>query len=275
MTFQQDRRRKAFTLVEMLIVAALIALFAGLAVFSIETQYTLNRQKASIAECRQIATAMAFAQQDLGFFPKFCWLRHNVPNLLQRLQGLSFDAVEYHGLPVGDLQNRLIKQWKGQYLAFNQDKLVKMRFVSNGVQKTEDWLADPFRNPYVAYFIRTDPATVSGSQPTHRFLWNSGESANEFAGIVSYGRNQVPGLSDTADIAAINQRKGYRLYKETGDPVVFDMLNVSSNPASASNEYNVPAGRLNMILIDPLVPPVDTLGPRIREQGSDDRFVEF
>ncbi|MGB9692764.1 MAG: type II secretion system protein, partial [Candidatus Sumerlaeaceae bacterium] len=67
--------RKGFTLAEMLIVAALIALFSGLFIFSIETQYTLNKQKASVAECRQIATAMSFAQQDMGFFPKMCFLR--------------------------------------------------------------------------------------------------------------------------------------------------------------------------------------------------------
>ena len=66
----QRGTRRAFTLVEMLIVAALIALFAGLAVFNVTEQYELNKQKAAVAECRQIGTSMNFALQDLGFFPK-------------------------------------------------------------------------------------------------------------------------------------------------------------------------------------------------------------
>src|SRR5688572_29195394 len=76
------QRRRGFTLVEMLVVSALIALFAGLAVFSITTQLEQNRKKAAVAECRQIATAMSFAHQDLSFFPKLCLLRFNYNELL-------------------------------------------------------------------------------------------------------------------------------------------------------------------------------------------------
>jgi|GEM_PF-2274415 len=265
---------KGFTLAEMLIVAALIALFSGLFIFSIETQYTLNKQKASVAECRQIATAMSFAQQDLGFFPKICFLRLNATNLISMLTGAGYDAVEYHSLSVGDLQSRLLKQWKGPYAAFAQDRTVRMQFTTNGILKEFDWPADPFGNPYVAYFVTTDPP--SGGNPIrHRFIWNAGEKPNEFAGIVSYGRNRVPGLGDMPDPAAVNQRKAYRLYNETANPRVFQLLQAGPDPTSASNPYNQPSGRLNMILLDPLAGSVDTLGPRIRETGTDDRYVEF
>lgn len=265
---------RGFTLAEMLIVAALIALFSGLFIFSIETQYTLNKQKASVAECRQIATAMSFAQQDLGIFPKICFLRFNSTNLISLLTGMGFDAVEYHSLPVGDLQARLVKQWKGPYAAFAQDRTVKMQFVSNNITREFDWPADPFGNPYVAYFVTTDPP--SGGNPVrHRFIWSAGEKPNEFAGIVSYGRNRVPGLGDMPPEAAVNQRKSYRLYLETANPRVFQLLQAGADPTGSSNPYNVPNGRLNMILLDPLAGAVDTLGPRIRETGSDDRYVEF
>ncbi|MCX7626355.1 MAG: type II secretion system GspH family protein [Candidatus Sumerlaeaceae bacterium] len=266
--------KRGFTLAEMLIVAALIALFSGLFIFSIETQYTLNKQKASVAECRQIATAMSFAQQDIGFFPKICFLRFNSTNLISLLSGMSFDAVEYHSLSVGDLQSRLLKQWKGPYAAFAQDRTVKMQFISNGITREFDWPADPFGNPYVAYFVTTDPP--SGGNPIrHRFVWNAGERPNEFAGIVSYGRNRVPGLGDMPPETAVNQRKGYRLYLETANPRVFQLLQAGADPTGGTNPYNTPNGRLNMILLDPLAGAVDTLGPRIRETGSDDRYVEF
>lgn len=266
--------QRGFTLAEMLIVAALIALFSGLFIFSIETQYTLNKQKASVAECRQIATAMSFAQQDVGFFPKICFLRFNSTNLVSVLTGMGYDALEYHSLPVGDLQARLFKQWKGPYAAFSQDRTIKMQFVSNSITREFDWPADPFGNPYVAYFVTTDPP--SGGNPVrHRFIWSAGEKPNEFAGIVSYGRNRVPGLGDMPDPNAVNQRKAYRLYAETANPKVFQLLQAGADPTSGANPYNTPNGRLNMILIDPLAGAVDTLGPRIRETGSDDRYVEF
>lgn len=259
--------QKGFTLAEMLIVAALIALFSGIAIFSIETQYTLNKQKAAVAECRQIATAMSFAQQDLGFYPKICFLRHNSINLISLLTGMGFDAVEYHSYPIGDLQSRLLKQWKGPYAAFSQDRLIRMQFTSNSVTKEFDWPADPFGNPYVAYFITTDPPGPGNPTIRHRFISNAGEKPNEFAGIVSYGRNRVPGLGDMPDPPAVNTRKGYRLYTETANPRLFTLL--------GPTDYNAFPGLVNMILIDPLAPPVDTLGPRIRETGSDDRYVEF
>jgi prepilin-type N-terminal cleavage/methylation domain-containing protein len=268
------QNERGFTLAEMLIVASLIALFSGLFIFSIQTQFILNKQKASVAECRQIATAMSFAQQDLGFFPKICFLRFNSTNLISLLSGMGFDAVEYHSLSVGDLQSRLIKQWKGPYAAFAQERTVKMRFVSNSVTREFDWPADPFGNPYVAYFVTTDPPSA-GNPVRHRFVWNAGEKPNEFAGIVSYGRNRVPGLGDNPDETAVNQRKAYRLYIETANPRVFQLLQAGTDPTGASNPYNTPNGRLNMILLDPLAGSVDTLGPRIRETGSDDRYVEF
>jgi prepilin-type N-terminal cleavage/methylation domain-containing protein len=270
----QRSTSRGFTLAEMLIVAALISLFSGLFIFSIETQFTLNKQKAAVAECRQIATSMSFAQQDLGFFPKICFLRYNSTNLISLLSGMGYDAVEYHSLSVGDLQTRLIKQWKGQYAAFAQDRTVRMQFVSNGQTREFDWPADPFGNPYVAYFITTDPPS-GGNAVKHRFIWNAGERPKEFAGIVSYGRNRVPGLGDMPDQASVNVRKAYRLYNDTANPRLFQLLQAGTDPTGNSNPYNMPNGRLNMILLDPLAGSVDNLGPRIRETGADDRYVEF
>lgn len=266
------RKNRGFTLIEMLIVGALITLFSGLAVFSISTQLDRNKQKAAVAECRQIATAMSFAQQDLTFFPKICFLRFNLPNLLSELTGppaLGFDAVEYHSHMVGNLAERLQRQWSrnGQYCGFNQDRIVKMTFSSNGADKTFWWPGDPWGNPYVAYFIHTQPGVNPGDSPTQRFVGNSGEQPNYYAGIVSYGPNHVPGLPSDASGQAVANRKPYRLYSDiaTNSFRLPTETSYSVTPLSTQG--------LDMIRID--IQTADPDGPRIREPESDDRYLEF
>lgn len=259
--------QRGFTLVEMLIVAALIALFSSLAVFSIQTMYELNRDKSVTAECRQVATAMAFAQNDLGFFPKICFLRFNESNLLQELSGLGFDSLEAYGNPIGNLPSRIASQWKGGYLAGSQPgKTVNMRFTSNGVPKDEPWPADTFGNPYVPYLVHTvAPATGANTASTQRFIQPS-DSANFFAGIVSYGRNLFPGsLTTPTDLAAQQRRLNLRLYSD------LNFRNYRMLDPYPSADYS--AARLQMILTDPLLVSPD--GPRIRDAGSDDHFYEF
>ncbi len=75
------RRNRGFTLIEMLIVAALIAIFSALAVFNISEQLNISKGKAAVAECRSIATAMSFAHDDLGFYPKIGFLRYGFDEL--------------------------------------------------------------------------------------------------------------------------------------------------------------------------------------------------
>ena len=107
MTIQKTRinRHSGFTLIEMLVVAALIAIFAGLAVFNIVEQLNREKEKAALAEARSIATAMSFAYDDLGFFPKLCFLRFGVDEFVSRLPIIACQAIlsigsivaAYHG----------------------------------------------------------------------------------------------------------------------------------------------------------------------------------
>lgn len=264
----KSQAARAFTLVEMLIVAALIALFAGLAVYNIQTQLTLNKQKAAVAECRQIASAMAFAHDDVGFYPRISLLRFNYDMLRRELFGCGFDAAEYYGNSVGGLNNRLSTQWKGIYLAFNFERVGKMQFKSyvNGgsvVQRELDWPLDPWNTPYVAYLMHTKPATVSGGAPDCEFLPSVKDKADYFAGIVSYGPNRVPGLGLNATPAQVEARKPLRLFYEPPD---------TFNTFSSYTPKQLDAAKANMIRVDL---PVDPINPRIREVGSDDRVLEF
>src|SRR5688572_24721218 len=112
-------RRRGFTLVEMLVVAALIAIFAGLAVFAITAELERNKQKAAAAEARNIATALSFAYDDLGIFPRIGLLHFNQDVLLQYLisGGAGNDALEYHGYPIGNPEPKIKSSWKQNYLA--------------------------------------------------------------------------------------------------------------------------------------------------------------
>jgi prepilin-type N-terminal cleavage/methylation domain-containing protein len=265
------RSSKGFTLVEMLVVAALISIFAGLAVINIQSVFEQNKQKAAVAEARQLATAMAFAQQDMGFFPKLCFLRFNADDLRARLiSGGNFvNGVENNSFFVGNLEDRLIRSWKGIYSSLNQTKLVRMTFQSAfesptnpgfpaGVTSvTFDWPADPWNNPYVVYLVKTNP----GNPPVPSFLENSGDRANAFAGVISYGRNGVPGLGDVPDPTDRNARVPLRL---------FDQIDNFNFRLFRPDELT--QAQLDMILISDTPDP---LRPRIREQGSDDRFAEF
>lgn len=260
--------RKGFTLIEILIVAALIALFASLAIVNFTQQYEANRQKAAIAECRQIANALSFVNDDVGFYPKLCFLRYNQMNLFNILPGASTNqsvlyGLEYFNWGIGNPAQRL-RNWKGSYLAFNNTKLVKMQVSLNYTSPdaaptaTFDWPSDQWGQPFVAYFVKTELNT--SLTPESRWLTSAGDRPTNFAGVVSYGRNRVPGMTEFPN-AEDSVRRGLRLYEEI-DPVTFRALTTS--------EYT--QERLDLISIDG---PIDPTRPRIRDTGSDDLVVEF
>jgi prepilin-type N-terminal cleavage/methylation domain-containing protein len=272
---------RGFTLVEMLVVAALIAIFAGLAVFNITAQLEREKSKASIAEARNIATAMSFAYDDLGFFPKIGLLKYNLDNVFQFLKGTGFDSAEYHSYVVGNQDVRMRKMWRQNYMAGSgPDKTVKMHYMSNGKEMILDWPADPWGNPYVGYFIKTIPATSPSAEPTQKFIQKAGEKANYAAAIVSYGRNRVPGMKDSPPDPS--QRFTWRLYGDHAEGPRHFWLAQGDTAAPggnltghAYNEYN-PNVRLQAFtdpspqaLTDPAYQPY------MKDRGSDDRYYEF
>src|SRR5690606_6989864 len=125
------RRNGGFTLIEMLVVAALIAIFAGLAVFNIVEQLNREKEKAAIAEARSIATAMSFAHDDLGFYPRLCWLKFGQEEFLKYIAdrgGLPGSAVDWFGQGDASMLNRINTSWGEKYMAGGMpDKFVTMR----------------------------------------------------------------------------------------------------------------------------------------------------
>lgn len=258
-------KSRGFTLVEMLVVAALIAIFAGLAVFNITAQLEREKSKAATAEARQIATAMSFAYDDLGFFPKIGLLRFNRDGIFDFLRGTGFDSAEYHGYAVGNQASRIEKKWRQNYLASSgPDKTVLMRFLSNGLQKELNWPADQWGNPYVGYFLKTIPA-VGQEPPKHKFIETASDKANYAAAIVSYGRNRVPGLRDNPLAADLTDRNPLRLYFEGPLPREFRMYQ--------PQDYN--SDTLRADVFTGSSNDATFAKPYIRERLSDDRYYEF
>jgi prepilin-type N-terminal cleavage/methylation domain-containing protein len=200
-------RRKGFTLVEMLLVAALVVIFSSIAIINVSEYMKSGRSKAAVAEARHIATAMSFAQQDLGFFPKICFLNFGLRVLEDNVRGMGYDAVEYHGNPLGDLEGRLKRQWRGGYMGINHEKVGKMQFTSNGIMKGFDWPLDPWGTPYTAYLVQSTTERDADGKTRVSFVDGGGAEADYFAGVVSYGPNKVPGLAEAPDLNALNARK--------------------------------------------------------------------
>lgn len=253
-----SRRRRGFTLVEIIIVGVLIAGFSSLAIFAIREQFEANKAKATIAEARQIATALEFANIDTGIFPKLSFLTESIEGL--RFAGQDFGSVPVlfssldiygrqtlgAGLPTevvsGQIQrnvNRINNNWNGPYFAlsptrraFAQGRGGYAYMLSPDLPNTGPnspstshglrWPTDTNNNPYVVYMLDR----VEGQETLAFVTEQSGidvtRKGNYVNAIVSYGRNGYPGGEPVpADDAPPNleQLLNMRLYTEVLDTV--------------------------------------------------------
>lgn len=219
-------RRRGFTLVELIIVAALIALFSGLAVIAVQQQYRSNIRKATIAETRNIASALDFAALDTNVFPKLCWLtesREGMAFVSNLVSGGNSSLIVYGALDINsrnvDAQTaaRFQNLWKGPYFSLSQTRagaaqgrggFVYMTIPSLANTGGADnpasvnsqggirWPSDPYYNPYVVYMLDiVDPnlassplAFVNEAAPA-----DPTRKGNFVNAVVSYGSNRYPG----------------------------------------------------------------------------------
>lgn len=210
--------KRGFTLIEILIVGALIALFSGLAVISIQQVFQSNVRKAAIGETRQIATALEFANLDTSVFPRLSWLSQSPEGM--RLIGTQigvgdaiFTRLDINGRLTGAAgANRIFNQWDGPYFAVATSRagtaqgrggFAYMLFPdlpANGPNSATGtggirWPADPYNNPYVVYMLDIDFNTSQLSFVTDEAVGNqpATRKGNYVNAVVSYGPNNYPG----------------------------------------------------------------------------------
>lgn len=300
-------RRRGFTLVELVIVASLIAIFSGLAVFSIQQQFRNNQVKATIAESRQIATAIDLAKLDVSIFPKLCWLN-------QSETGMRFIGVQLFGTGPASAQiynfmeiNQrstferafsISSGWKGPYFALSQSRggvaqgrggfvnMILPEFQTNaaGVDGFK-WPADVYGTPYCVYqlsidrdnqtlfFINDD--AVKGTNPTFQ-----GDFVNA---VVSYGPNQVPGGGNNFRTAVVNQTAGPAARRLFFQPATTQFIYLEEADFQGSSgsylanvwsrRFNIAAGFTDAELAEDNDPTLPRVG--ITDRGSDDVIFEF
>lgn len=241
------RPRAGFTLLELLIVGALIALFAGIALFSVQQFYDSSRRKAIFGETRNTGTALGIAEQDVGFFPRLHVLGKPFNLLSYREGGNLFliPGLDAYGLYTGAEQvTNMQKNWAAPYTAISETRrgfsqgatyLVKVRLpeqqvvnfsnsnyneaVFGGDISLVDWPADTWGNPYVVYLVSADPdLAVAGSNPRGLRIAVPGEQPNYFAAIVSYGPNGVPGGNTDVDVPVEGDDSGQQFRANILEP---------------------------------------------------------
>jgi len=203
------RQDRAFTLIEILIVGALIVLFAGIAVISIQEIYNNNVRKATLGETNQLGTALTMAQQHLGFFPKLGFLIRPASLLVDSADDKIydyFDAMGFYNEFQSNLSapNSILERWQtGGYFAMSQgrDRIsqgrggsVRMRVGVHQNAAVVDWPADPWGNPYVVYLLKVnEQAVADGDRVFWRFTTRVTDKADYKVMVVSYGPNGAPG----------------------------------------------------------------------------------
>lgn len=217
----RNRRRRGFTLIEILVVGVLIALFSGMAIFSVQRFYDDARRKIVFDETKQIGTALEFAFEGIGFFPRLHMLGQPLSAVVwKNAGGLSVlaPAFDTYGYLIQDSfeVQQVEKNWDGVYmsaatnrlkLSQGQKGLVTMRIpdpesialdVRNGVEYSlVYWPTDVWGNPYVVYHVVTDAAMITADNPQGlRLIERPSEMADKFNAVVSYGPNGVPGGND-------------------------------------------------------------------------------
>jgi len=237
-----DSKYTGFTLVELLIVGILISIFSTIALFNARRAYDDNLRKATIGEMYQLRTGVAFAYDDLEFYPKLNYLNNGLRMLWDDAdpaipQGTIPAMIDIYGTEVASELTRIVAlKWKSEgYIglaatrrgvgAMGRGGSVRMYDPRTQIIY-KDWPADPYGNPYMMYVL--DIPYVTSYNPV--FITHPRDSARMVTAIVSYGPDKQPGgskeeLGPTPII--LQDRRPLRLYRESSLPNAnFELLTI-------------------------------------------------
>lgn len=308
----RNRRQTGFTLIEILIVAALIGLLAGIAMINIQRAYVDNQRKATFGEARNISTALVFTFQDIGIYPKLCFLQQNIffiaPPQLPRLDlpGVYLvSGFEYIGFDVNQpatLTERIIRNWaqgqgsQGYFSAGGGRRgmfqgrrggMVKMEIPVEDYDVTDDpvigggqtlpiydWPADPWGRPYVVYMLYQAGVQPDG-RPDVRFIDKPTRASNYALAVVSYGPNGIPG--GPSNFTAADVSIGQQLWLFSRDDRLYPALSDYRclTPEEYQEDVATPGAgiRAHAWSFTKLQPDFPYIG--VTDPGSDDIVIDF
>jgi len=220
------RKQSGFTLLEVVIVAALLVLLSGLLVVNLAEMRHRSTVAAGESEAQSMATAVGFAYNAVGIFPNLGYLA--LPKVLLSRPGQPdevrqfFDYMGFYNDAAGrKAPSSILRNWSstGFYgWAQGRDKaLIKVQLPDRSIPPI-DWPSDPWGNPYVLYLVKY----IEGGSPTpYRFIDTAKENPDFMAALVSYGPDMIPGsVTGIPDRFPGNQfpaLKTARLYQDARD----------------------------------------------------------
>lgn len=253
---------RAFSLIEVLIVAAILSILASIAVINVQHMMEDARRKAAMAEARSIATALTFARQETGFFPKLNYLIEQLmPNSPHEEDGVvdpNTNKVrvdfEYMSRPLTDPNDlRIQGTWTGPYFSLSQTAKSSAegtqgyseielpdREHADGTKVYRRWPKDHWKRPYVVYLLGVEPRLPSDQKLGNvTFLHTPTKAPNFAAAVVSYGPDGYPGALRYKDGTERARKSTQRLYED---------LNNEDYRMLIESQYDVslPAGRMRL-----------------------------
>lgn len=273
------RDRRGFTLIEILVIALIISILSSIAIINIQQFVDNNKRKAVVAEVRQLAQALSFARDDIGYFPKLNFL--TASRFSPRLAIFNADGSvdrfhrDFHLYGANFSVQRDVPDWNGPYMGVSPARTGAAQGIGGSIQmelagdaafpaesNIQTWPADTFGEPYMVYAMKWEFDAGAGTYVA-RFIADPitafREAPNAVLAVVSYGKNRLPGMAPEAETA--DARRDLRLYTE------------STNPDA---RYRIlRRGEMTQAMADVFAGDPDGRGPGITEPLSDDIAYEF
>ncbi len=292
---------------EIIIIAALIALLSTIAVFQVASIMANVRRKVAMADGRTVADAITTARFDLNMYVKPGYLHLSAPEIDESgtpgvtLLKHDFDCLGYVDTLSGPSAARIVNKWSGPYFptpdarssvaqggnGYVCDMMTSWTASSDPITVVS-WPADPWGNPYVVYLVKikegVDASTGDRITPL-AWIESASDDANYRAMVVSYGPNGIPGGS--ADDAFMSEQirllgNDYRLYSETSETGLFKALDsdayTSELLTALDNTYvdagGNPVGYLsNVDAAYDWVPGIQNGAPFTHNFSGEDKYV--